>query len=64
MNCALFLELNERLKTDVTIKCMRLNKGLAQRTCDFISIIFDIRPKNFVAISTVKDAKFQVCKHT
>jgi len=29
--CLFFLELNERLKTDVTIKRMRLNKGLAQR---------------------------------
>ena len=33
-------------------------------TCDFISIIFAIRLKNFVAISTVKDAKFEVCRHT
>jgi len=32
-----FLELNERLKTDVTIKCMRLNKGLAQRILEYES---------------------------
>jgi len=35
MNCALFLELNERLKTDVTIKRMCLNKGLAQRILEY-----------------------------
>jgi len=33
-------------------------------TCDFITIICDIRLKNFVAISTVKDAKFEVCEYT
>ena len=37
MNCALFLELNERLKTDVTIKRMCLNKGLAQRILEYES---------------------------
>jgi len=35
MNCALFLELNERLKTDVTIKHICLNKGLAQRILEY-----------------------------
>ena len=34
------------------------------KTCEFISIIFDIRLKIFVAISTVKDAMFEVCKYT
>jgi len=28
MNCAFLIELNERLKTDVTVNHMRLNKGL------------------------------------
>jgi len=37
---------------------------LYMTTCDFISITFDIRLKNLVAISTVKDAKFEVCKYT
>jgi len=32
-----FLELNERLQTDVTIKRMRLNKGLAQRILEYES---------------------------
>ena len=33
-------------------------------TLDFISIDFDIRLKNRVAISTVENAKFEVCKYT
>ena len=37
MNCALFLELNERLKTDVTIKHICLNKDLAQRILEYES---------------------------
>jgi len=37
---------------------------LYMATCDFISIIFDIRLKNLVAISTMKDAKFEVCNYT
>ena len=32
-----FLELDEHLKTDVTIKRMRLNKGLAQRILEYES---------------------------
>ena len=32
-----FLELNERLQTDVTIKRMCLNKGLAQRILEYES---------------------------
>ena len=32
-----FLELNERLQTDVTIKRMRLNKGIAQRILEYES---------------------------
>ena len=37
MNCAGCLELNERLKTDVTIKRMCLDKGLAQRILEYES---------------------------
>ena len=33
--CPFFLELNEHLKTDVTIKRMCLNKGLAQRILEY-----------------------------
>jgi len=44
-------------------KCVSLTP-LYMTTCDFISIIFDIRLKNLVAIFTVKDAKFKVCKYT
>jgi len=37
MKCALFLELNERLKTDVTVARICLNKGLAQRIFEYES---------------------------
>ena len=37
MNCAPFLELNERLKIDVTVECMCLNKGLTQQTIQYES---------------------------
>jgi len=37
MNCALFLELNEYLKTDVTVERMCHNKGLAQPIFEYES---------------------------
>jgi len=37
MNCAPFLELNERPKTDVTVERMCLNVGLAQRIFEYES---------------------------
>ena len=37
MNCASFLGLNERLKVDVTVEHMCLNKGLAQRIFEYES---------------------------